>query len=131
MGISAIGRKAVGETTYIQTFRDTNVVCIPSIESGACNTKDHKALMEVRAAQCASNYMSSCDFGIRDIISVNQNVNLDTLGAGKFGYEVNPEMSQTGDENKEFTVIASVSPSVRTAPRIALLLALCLACLMV
>jgi hypothetical protein len=126
--ISAIGRKKVGSITYTQTFRDTNVVCIPSIEDQGCSLKDHKALMEVRAQECAKNYMTSCDFGIRDVIIVNQNANLDTMGSGTFGYDLSPAMTQSGEENKDFFVIATANWGMINTPYATLVLFVCLAC---
>merc|ERR1711934_397072 len=122
------GRKKVGQITYIQTFRDTNVVCIPSVENQECSITDLKSLMLARAQECAKNFMNSCDFGIREVLILNQNVNLDTFGSQKFGYELKPEMSQSGEENQEFAMIATANWGNSIAPRTLLLVVACLVC---
>lgn len=86
--MSSIGRKVSGEITYSQTFRDTNVICIPDV----CSTTDKVNIMEVRAAECQKNYLSSCDFAIRAVDFEGkpeaslQALNLDSFSVNNFGY---------------------------------------------
>ena len=84
--------------------------------------------MGVRAQECAKNYMTSCDFGIRDVIIVNQNVNLDTMGSNSFGYDLSPAMTQSGEENGDFFVIATANWGMINTPYATLVLFVCLVC---